>query len=254
MNNLENIGILVTRPEPQGKILCEKIHALGGLTVYLPTIEFGQLDPPKDALNNLDRYDWIIFISPRAVEYGAHLIQELPKKTRLAAPGEGTALALQTALAREVVYPRETWTSEGLLDLPFFKNPDKQKILLVQGEGGRELLVETLTVRGAIVDQLFVYRRIVPRHTNIQDALKILREKKINIIVCTSGESLHNLMTILGAENQSLLVKSFLIVVSPRLVTLAKELHFQQVFLAENASHSAIIDTLRIIKGKGYVQ
>jgi uroporphyrinogen-III synthase len=72
--------------------------------------------------------------------------------------------------------------------------------------------------------------------------------------VCTSGESLHNLLTIIGASNQALLFNVPIIVVSQRLVELASELKFKKVFLAANASHNAIIDTLCFIKGNGHVR
>jgi len=241
MNSLKNICVLVTRPRPAGEVLCEKIQALGGATVYLPTIEFASL---PQAEQQLDQYDWIIFISQEAVERSISFLGSISKKTRIAAMGETTANALQAAGMTDVVYPLHEWTSEGLLDLAFFKKVDRQKILLVRGEGGRELLSETLMARGAQVDHLPVYRRQMPVYASINPYLELLRQKKIDVVVCTSGESLHNLMTIIGVENQSLLVEIKLIVVSQRLVALAKEYHFQQVFQAKNASHHAIISSL----------
>ena len=252
MNNLENINVLVTRPNPQGKILCEKIQMLGGATVYLPTIEFASPIQEIKPISNV--YDWIIFISPEAVLRSIHLITPLPEKTRVASIGEGTANALHKANIAKVVYPEQNWTSEGLLDLAFFKNVHQQKILLVRGEDGREILAETLVDRGALVDHLPVYRRVVPDYPNRSEYTELLVKKKIDIVVCTSGESLHNLMTILGAENQSLLIDLAIIVVSSRLVEIAKQYHFARIFQAKNASHQAIIDTLCFIKGKDYVR
>lgn len=254
MNDLEGIGVLVTRPLPQGKMLCEKIEALGGSTVYLPTIEFAPPKPRVSCINKIDAYDWVIFISPRAVEWGIPLMTQLPQKNNVAAPGAGTAQALKEAGINKVIYPKDEWTSEGLLDLPIFKNLKQQKILLIRGEGGREMLAETLTSRGAVVDHFIVYRRLIPVYPNINKYKESLLDKKTNIIVCTSGESLHNLITIMGVENRSILVSMNMVVISPRLVELAKGLHFQQIFLAENASDSAIIGTLRLIKEKGYVK
>ena len=43
--NLENLSILVTRPRPEGEILCQKIHVAKGRAIYLPTID---ILPPKD--------------------------------------------------------------------------------------------------------------------------------------------------------------------------------------------------------------
>jgi uroporphyrinogen-III synthase len=252
MNDLKNLHVLVTRPLPQGGIFCEKINAEGGNAIYLPTLEFA---PPQNKIESIkmaEQYDWIIFISQEAVERSIMMIRKrwpiFPVKTRIATIGEGTAQALQKKGIESVVFPAHDWTSEGLLDLDFFKEVKQQKILLVRGEGGRELLAETLIARGAHVDHLPVYRRQMPVYANINKYLELLRQKKIDIIVCTSGESLHNLMTIIGAANHALLVDVAMIVVSERLVALAKTYHFQRVFRAKNASHDAIIDTLSFIK------
>ena len=261
MELLQNTTILVTRPEPQGTELCAQITAIGGITVYLPTIAFA---PPTDSsilssqVQQLDQYDWLIFTSPQAVESSLALLKKywpaLPINLQVAAPGAGTAAKLNSAGFLHVLYPATDWTSEGLLMEPALQILQGQKILLITGEGGREKLADILRARGAIIDYLLVYRRIKPIYSNINVYLDLLKEQKIGIIVCTSGESLRNLLAIVGAANQKFLLDVPLIVVSQRLVVLAKGFNFQNVFLAKNASHNAILDGLCQIKGKGYVR
>ncbi len=253
MNNLKNITALVTRPHAQGKILCEHIRAEGGQAIAFPTIAFEPVDYDLNPIIN-HSYDWIIFISREAAERADALIRRLPEKTRIAAIGKGTATVLHQMGVEKVVYPDNEWTSEGLLALPLFNNINQQQILIVRGEGGREWLGETLTARGASVDHLPVYRRTVPIYSDIGPYTALLREKRVNIIVCTSGESLHNLMNILGADNRSLIVNIAILVVSQRLAMLAKEYQFHAILLAKNASHEAIMDTLSLIGRKDYVR
>lgn len=254
MPDLDNIGVLVTRPSPAGEHLCEKIEQLGGSTVFLPTLEFALPSQAVPTLKNTDAYDWVIFISPRAVEYGLPTFRAIATTTRIAAVGEGTAACLQAAGLNDVVYPRDHRTSEGLLNLPVFSQMEQQTVLLVRGEGGRDHLGKTLAARGAVVLELPVYRRVAPVYRDINQYVEKIRQKKIDITVCTSGESLHNLIAILGPENRSLLMAMMLIVVSQRLVDLAKTWAFQTIFLADNASDQAIIDTLYWIKGKSHVR
>ncbi|HSW94357.1 MAG TPA: uroporphyrinogen-III synthase [Gammaproteobacteria bacterium] len=254
MPDLDNMGVLVTRPYPEGERLCEKIRQLGGSTVYLPVIEFAPSSKEVVSLNNTDAYDWVIFISPRAVEYGLPKLGTLAKTTRIAAVGQSTAALLQVAGVQDVIYPKTHWTSEGLLALPVFSRMEQQTVLRVSGEGGRDTLARTLAARGAIVEQLPVYRRVVPVYNDIHQTVEKIRQKKIDITVCTSFESLHNLMAIVGPENQAMLTDMTLIVVSQRLVDLAKTVGFQTIFLADNASDEAIIQTLYSIKGKGHVR
>ena len=216
--------------------------------MHLPTIDFAPPLEPAHFPEEMDEYDWIIFLSPRAVEWSAGHLPPVATKTRIAAPGAGTVKALLDLGLHDAIYPMSDWTSEGLLELPFFSHVAGQKILLVRGEGGRDKLAHELTVRGAKVDQLSVYRRVMPVYAEDHPALLALRQKKIDIMVCTSGESLHNLMAMLNASHHVLLRDVIVVVIINRLVGLAKELGFRRVALAENAGHSAMIDMLGLIK------
>jgi uroporphyrinogen-III synthase len=256
MMMLKNLSVLVTRPAPQGAMLCEEITALGGYAVYFPTIAIipcQNANLLREQIAHLQQYDWLIFVSRQAVAYSIQLIREhwpiLPANIKFAAIGEGTAEALQAAGLREVVYPLDEWTSEGLLKLADFQQITGQQVALVKGLGGREILAETLTARGAKITQLITYQRSLPIYNDISEYLDLLRQKKIDIIVCTSGESLHNLIKIIGVANQALLFNVLLVVVSSRLVEIAKNAGFKHIFLAANAGHKAIIDTLCFIKG-----
>ncbi len=68
--DLQSLKVLVTRPLPQGKILCDALLQHGAEAIYFPTV---QIDPPQDAatlperLRDLSAYDALIFISPAAV-------------------------------------------------------------------------------------------------------------------------------------------------------------------------------------------
>lgn len=247
--DLRGLQVLVTRPKPFGYHLCEAIEACNGKAFYLPTIEIVPIQVNHDP-EFYSALDWLIFVSPQAVLYGAPLIRNA--KIKLAAIGESTANALRAEGFTDILHPStDEWTSEGLLKLPDFQALAGKKIALVKGLGGRELLAETLAARGAKVTEMNVYQRILPSYDKIDQYLDLFRQQKIDIIVCTSGESLQNLITIMGVSNQSLLFQVPVIVVSPRLVELAKELGWKKVFLAANASHNAIIDTL---KGNSHVR
>lgn len=253
-DNLHDIRILVTRPKPQGEELCAKIEELGGKPIYFPTIEIKPIHNPDlfhQYIESLAEYEWIIFISPQSVLHSVPWVRQQPNKTKLAAIGAGTAHALQTAGFTNITHPTDEWTSEGLLKLPCFQAVSGKKIMLVRGAGGREFLAETLALRGALVTHWIVYERVLPVSQSTID------ERQIDVIVCTSGESLRNLIRILATDSHRLhydspvLFTIPLIVISPRLVELAHELGFKKVLLSANASHNAIIET---IKGMGYVR
>lgn len=277
-NDLHDQCILVTRPKPQGEELCARIKELGGKPIYFPTIEIKPIqdkDLFRQYMESLPDYDWLIFISPQAVFHSSAWIHQywprLPDKTKLAAIGEGTSRALQAAGFTDITHPLDEWNSEGLLKLLCFKEGVAgKKIMLVTGAGGREVLADTFTSRGAIITHWVVYERVLP-------VARMTDEDQIDIIVCTSGESLRNLIKLTGQTTQSHpptpqtqchpreggdlfgmnpqlngndnpLISIPLVVISQRLVELAHELGFKKVFLSKNASHNAIIETIKGMK------
>jgi uroporphyrinogen-III synthase len=252
--DLKHKTILVTRPMPQGEILCEKLRALNGNAIAFPTIDIKPLQdytPLKEQIAQLDQYDWLIFVSPQAVQHCHALLHAawpvLPSELKIAAVGLGTANALQAVNLPVTACPTQ-WSSEGLLSMPLLQQVQGLRIVIVSGEGGRELLAETLAERGAEIIRMITYRRCLPVYQNITDYLALFQARKIDIIVVTSGEGLHNLITLIGDVE---LIRTLpLVVMSERLVGIAEEFRFKQIILADNASDTAIIDAL--IKGINY--
>jgi uroporphyrinogen-III synthase len=241
---------MVTRPKPQGEILCGQIRAAGGHAIHFPTIE---IHPPKNlavfakGIVSLYQYDWVVFISPQAVYWSAPAIHEqwpqFPPGVEVAALGGGTADALRQAGLPVDIYPKDDWRTEGLLDDASFQELAGKKIALICGEGGRDLLEKTLTARGAQVTRVIVYERCIPK-VNVNEYIKLLQTRQIDIILCTSGEILHNLKLLLQYAWTELR-KIPVVVISERMQILARQLEFENILEARNASFDAIMDILR---------
>lgn len=233
--------VLVTRPRPQGEELCAEIRAAGGEAIYFPVID---IKPAKDTvtfekqISGLNEYDWVIFVSPRAVFHSVVEIKKqwpvLPEKMKIAAIGAMTAEALHEAGLSAAIYPEEEWNSEGLLELPEFKEVKDKKIAIVCGESGRDLLQNELTARGASVTRIVSYQRALPK----REAVK----QDFDIVVCTSVECIDNYKTLFGSTNKPL------VIVSERLKKHAEGVGFKKIFLAKNASTRAIVDELTKLK------
>lgn len=233
---LTHLSVLVTRPPPQGEILCSYISALKGHSIYLPTIE---IIPCNISLVLAD-YDWGIFVSPQAVYQSVKKLISLP--AQIAAIGEGTANALREVHLPVHAYPQKEWNSEGLLALSEFQNLAGQKIAIIKGEGGREILFEKLIERQAEVDCLSVYQRVLPKIESAKYT-DLLRRNCINVVICTSNEGLQNLKILLQ-EAWAYLQNLPVIVISKRMQIKANELGFKKIIVAKNASHKAILKTL----------
>jgi uroporphyrinogen-III synthase len=246
---LSGLHVLVTRPDPAGGELCRLIEAKGGSTYFFPTIAFAPPDlvAYQRALATVGEQDWLIFVSPQAVYHSVPVIRQhwpvLPSTVKLAAIGAGTQQALHQAGYESVICPETTWNSEGLLALPAFAEVSGQKITIVRGLAGRELIDNTFEQLGAQVTPLIVYQRVLPKvETNVP--AELIQTHKISVIVSSSGEAVRNLALLLATKTANQLFSVPLIVMSHRIKSLAEDLGFQTIWVASNASHLAILDLL----------
>ena len=228
---LQGVGVLVTRPPRQAAGLAAQLAALGATPVVFPAILI--LPPPDRARLDrihatLDRYDIAIFISANAVEYGAPSPQAWPKRMRTFAPGPGTAEALAAAGIHGVTIPEVSFDSEGLLMLPALNRVTGQRIAIFRGEGGRDLLGDTLRARGAVIEYVDCYRRAAPR-SGAQGLVEALRAGRVHALTLTSSEGLDNLWKLLDADARPLLQRLPTFVPHPRIGSHARRLGFNAI-------------------------
>jgi uroporphyrinogen-III synthase len=202
--NLRGAGILITRPARQAAALAREIDTLGGKPIVFPAIV---ILPPENApalaraQRELANYDYAVFVSANAVEYGVGDAAAWPVKLIAFAPGPGTAAALSEVGVTNTRLPSTTMDSEGLLALPELQRVESKRVVIFRGSGGRELLGDTLTSRGARVDYVECYRRARPK-AGAQGLEEALREDRIDAVTLTSSEGLDNLWNILGAAGR----------------------------------------------------
>lgn len=239
---LSGVGVLVTRPAAQAEGLCHLIEAAGGRAIRFPAIE---IQPAGDAQALRGRlaepWDLLVFVSRNAVEHAQALFPggRLPHGPRLAAVGRATAEALSRAGRPAGLVPAGRFDSESLLALPELADVRGWRVLILRGEGGRALLGETLAVRGAEVAYAEVYRRVLPSLP--VEGLRARWRAEVAVAMATSDEVLQNLVRLLGSAGRSLLLATPLVVVSERTKTLAHELGFARVRVAERADDEAIL-------------
>ena len=192
---LAGIGVLVTRPARQAGAFAQKIAALDGAPVIFPAIA---ILPPADSAplarvhDALRDYDFAVFVSANAVEYGAPDSRRWPATLVAFAPGPGTAEALRAVGVSGARVPATTFDSEGLLALPEFADPRGKRVVVFRGDGGREQLGDTLRARGATVDYVACYRRVAPA-SGAQGLAEAFRDGRIDAVTITSSEGLDNL-------------------------------------------------------------
>jgi len=156
--------IVTTRPADQAHGLEQALQSLGAKVINFPVIGIVAADPAplQDLL--LNQYAMAFFVSPNAVAHSLTIRpqQEWPGHIRVAGVGPATCQALESQGFANVIHPATRFDSEGVLALPEFSREavTGRKILIMRGNGGRELIAETLRERGAEVTLLSCYRRI----------------------------------------------------------------------------------------------
>lgn len=223
---LQGLRVWVTRPEHQAEPLCKLIESNGGNAIRLPLLSIQPPGDPGAARNTLSRAadaDWVIFTSINAVLQGIALAPEnLRWPARRACIGPGTARALADAGLGHGQTPETGGSSsEDMLALPQLQNLRGQRVLIVKGEGGRDVLPRTLAGRGAQVEQAEVYRR-VPAEIKPKQLEALVSE--IDAIIVTSGEALEHLASL--ASERSVVFAAQLVVPSKRVVQMAQDLGF----------------------------
>jgi len=174
------------------------------------------------------------------------LIQQLggiPPRLQIAAVGQRTAEALRQQGGRVDIAAPPPYNSEALLSSPALQTVTDKHIAIFRGEGGRELLGNTLTERGASVRYIEVYRRT---ETSVDIAETLRQAGDISIVVVTSGEGLRNLVSLAKqAQLSDWLLGRQLAVISTRLAHLSKELGFTQpALVAAQATDEALLQAI----------
>ncbi|MGP9498342.1 uroporphyrinogen-III synthase [Halomonas sp. AOP43-D1-4] len=254
--------VLICRPGKRGEMLANTLRATGAWVEPMAVMSLQAL--PEDPLMrrvwlDIDQYDKIIVVSPFAALCLGNALDrywpQLPTGIAYYGVGSATAEALFDQLGVRVRIPsaaadrpgadqqkagneRGDNTSEALLALASLKNVAHQRILLVAGEGGRTLLAETLTERGAQMTRVAVYRRIFqPPSASLQARLAT---GDFRALIVTSSELLEHLAKWCDqtALNQPLIVSS------QRLATLAGTLGFCDLKVASGATPAALAAAL----------
>jgi uroporphyrinogen-III synthase len=228
--------IVVTRPAGQATHLAEALVALGAKPVLFPVLEIFDVEdsaPLLEAAGRLDQFDWAAFVSPNAVEKALKIIlarRKWPAHLRVATVGRSSELALAAFGLTGVTAPQERFDSEALVALPELQDVAGKKVLIFRGDGGRELLGDTLKERGAGVEYLTCYRRGKPA-LDAAPLLKLWNDGHLDAITVTSSEGLRNLVDMVGKLGQAWLRKTPVFVPHARIAEQARTLGLHEIVL-----------------------
>jgi uroporphyrinogen-III synthase len=231
---LQGRRIVVTRPAGQNEGLVDLIRAEGGEAIVFPVLEILDLEDLRSlagAADRLDTYDLAVFISPNAVEKSMSVVRarrEWPARLRAAAVGHASEKALRRFGIADVIAPAGRFDSEALLELPELADVAGRRIVIFRGDGGRELLGDTLRSRGATVDYVECYRRARP-NTDTGPLLRAWGRGEVDAVTISSSEGLRNLFDMLGKQGAQWLERTPLFAPHARIAESARALGCERV-------------------------
>ncbi|WP_153301496.1 uroporphyrinogen-III synthase [Endozoicomonas arenosclerae] len=245
--------VLVTRPKDLADPLVALIQSQGAGAWSLPMIHIQPLPETQELRNRvlqLDQYSKVIVISQHAAKLGLNHIEnywpQMPLKIDWYAVGSKTLRWLND-YDINAVCPEKPGDSEALLQMESLQQLSGEKVLILKGKGGRELLETTLRDRGAQVDCLELYERQKPDYP--ENCLnRLIKEHAINVILTSSGEILANTA---GDLSSALKQQCNLVVPSERIARMPEAQAFKRVYTAQGANNHAMVSVLNLINSEG---
>jgi uroporphyrinogen-III synthase len=200
---LSGLRILVTRPAEQAQALSDRLSQLGAATIEIPTIKIVSTEDSEafdKAVRGVALYDWVIFTSVHGVHFftermrALKVSRELFENVRVAAIGPSTATALKLAIKKPDYVPKQYLSGkilEGLGDV------NGRRVLLPRADIASKTLPAALRAQGALVDELAVYRTVVPPELT-SERLNSILAGGLDLVTFTSPSTVRNLAEVLS--------------------------------------------------------
>jgi uroporphyrinogen-III synthase len=240
--------VLLTRPAEESAALAASLSEAGIFSSSLPLLDIEPLpvtDQQQAVFDDLGRYCAVIVVSKPAARLAVQQLDRAWPQLRWFSVGAATAHVLAQH-GVDVKYPPTGDDSEALLQLPALREAiagADPRVLILRGEGGRELLAERLRQRGASVDYLELYRRFLPAY----DAGVLMRRiqlERLNGLVVSSGQGFLHLRA-LAAADWPQVAQLPLFVPSPRVQEMARAAGAEKVVDCRGASAAALLVAIR---------
>ncbi|MCL2403625.1 MAG: uroporphyrinogen-III synthase [Coriobacteriia bacterium] len=211
-NCLTNKSIVLTRTPEQSTAMTRALESLGARVISFPTIKL--IEPPdespiKQAIAQLDSYDWILFTSINAVN---RFFTYLPKGAccqhfpKIAVVGPSTAHALELRGYRVELMPETNFQAEGLVEA--FETLSKGKISSKDSDEsrGHVLIPRALEARDVLqgrLPKLGYEVTVAPIYETVQanpSSADILSIETADGIAFTSPSTVRNFIAIVDGS------------------------------------------------------
>ncbi len=215
--------ILVTRSAGQSTQFRQMLQQEGARVIEMPTLEIG---PPSsweeldNAILHLSDFSWLILTSANGVDYFFERLQVQGKDSRakagvkIAVVGKKTAASLQQRGLKPDFIPPE-FVADALV-AHFPEKLECKKVLFPRVEsGGRQVLVQELTAKGAEVVEVPAYESRCPEKIS-PSALDALQRQAVDVITFASSKTVKNFCKLIAAADGVYLNKVCIASIGPQ--------------------------------------
>ncbi len=247
-------SFLVTRSREQASVLVELLAENGGQCFELPTIK---IEPPLDfspldqAIENLERYDWVIFTSVNGVTFFNERLKETGKDSRalsdilIGSIGPATTLKLEELGIKADFQPSRYQSDLIAKEITKDFNVTGKRILLARSDIAPMDLVGDLEAEGAEVNNVTAYRTQA-----VENSKEEFREKiaagEIDCFTFTASSTVRNFFNWYGEGNFKKLKKKPVIAsIGPVTSNAIKDFGFSPTVEARESTIPALVDSIK---------
>ena len=243
--------VLVTRSRNQASALSEMLAEGGAEPIEVSTIEFSEVEDYSTvdrAIAALRKYSWVIFTSTNGVEAFFARLQALEGDSRSLAGIKVGAIgpATSTALAQHGIkadFVPHQYLSEAIVQGMETQDLRGARVLLPRADIGRDDLAEGLTRLGAEVEQVSVYRTIMPQDFS-EKAKDLLSGGTIDLVTFTSSSTVVNLLSLLDG-NSSLLSTPLIACIGPVTASTARDMGLHVDVVAHEHTVAGLVSAVK---------
>ncbi|TMD06080.1 MAG: uroporphyrinogen-III synthase [Chloroflexi bacterium] len=184
-------AILVTRPQAERDPVVGLLQERGYRVHAVPTVA---TVPIKIGLPDLERYDWIVVTSAT----GVLALPSVPAGPRWAAVGPGTAAELEARGVTPDVVPEQ---SNGLALADAIPDVTGKTVLLARADAAGSDLPQRLRERGAVVDEVAVYRTVIGPAGSAGLFASALGDPSLAAVIFASGSAVQGYLRLGGRRD-----------------------------------------------------
>jgi uroporphyrinogen III methyltransferase / synthase len=242
--------ILVTRSKDSSTELCTLLESHGASMICFPTIEIkdpDSWDACDKAVWKLSEYSSVCFTSKNAVTKFVERIRTIRPQAvdtlatrNIFAVGEKTRRSIESCGFSVLAAPKHA-SAEELAALVREHQIKNAKILFPKSNIAKDDLPQHLRSLGAEVDEIIVYKTVIPDPDNLEKIRQMLLENKIDVAAFFSPSSILNFAEMMGT---GILAHTAIAAIGPTTAETIEQLGLSVTILSQKATAEGLVEAI----------